>query len=112
MIVVLTAFTLFHLAAGMAGLGLAVRFRSPAERAHWRSKHALLVAEILCWVYPVLVFAAAHFAWDFYRRGDHLAAPIILAPFLWLVAMGIVFAVVDYLEDGILGNARSQTPES
>ena len=112
MIVVLTAFTLFHLFAGAGGLALAVRFLTPAERSHWRSKKALLVAEILCWVYPIIAFAAAHFAWAAFRAGDHIAAPIILAPFLWLIAMGVVFALVDYLEDGVFGNARGEKPDA
>jgi hypothetical protein len=111
MIVVLTAFSLFHLVAGTAGLGLAVRFLTPKERAHWTSKRALLVAEVLCWVYPVLAFAAAHFAWKAYDSGDFIAAPIILSPFVWLVAMGITFAIVDFAEDGVLGNARADRPK-
>ena len=45
------------------------------------------------------------------RRFQELAGidlPILLAPILWLVLMGVVFAIVDFAEDGILGNARSR----
>lgn len=112
MFIVLCAFTLFHLAAGAAGLGFAVRLLTPAEQAHWRSKRALLIAEILCWIYPLLALGAVFWAWTLYRAGDHLAAPIILAPFVWLIAMGLLFALVDFLEDGVLGNARGADRES
>ena len=30
----------------------------------------------------------------------------MFAPILWLVMMGLVFAIVDFAEDGVLGNAR------
>ena len=53
MTVILWAFTLFHLAVGLASLSLALRLLTPKERAHWRSHSALLVAEFLCWIYPV-----------------------------------------------------------
>jgi hypothetical protein len=32
--------------------------------------------------------------------------PIILAPIAWLMVLGLVFAIVDFAEDGIHGNAR------
>jgi hypothetical protein len=31
---------------------------------------------------------------------------MLIAPILWLVLMGLLFAIVDFAEDGILGNAR------
>jgi hypothetical protein len=31
---------------------------------------------------------------------------MLLAPILWLVLMGVMFAIVDFAEDGVLGNAR------
>ena len=40
------------------------------------------------------------------RRATRLALPLMLAPILWLLVMGLVFAIVDFAEDGILGNAR------
>lgn len=106
MSVILAAFSLFHLAVGVASLGLAVRLLSQEERAHWRSSAARLVAEVLCWVYPVLAFVCASLAWR--DAGAAYALPLMLAPILWLVAMGLVFAIVDFLEDGVLGNARSR----
>jgi hypothetical protein len=111
MVIILSAFTLFHLAVGVASLGMAVRLLTPEERAHWRSKPALLVAELLCWVYPVIAFVAASSAWRAGAGAPH-ALPFMLTPILWLVVMGLVFAIVDFVEDGVLGNARARTPES
>lgn len=108
MFALLAAFTLFHLAAGTASLGLAVRLLTPEERSHWRSKRALLVAEVLCWVYPVLAFACAALAWRIFGAGGHHAFPLLLAPIAWLVIMGVVFAIVDFAEDGVLGNTRER----
>lgn len=106
MIVILTAFTLFHLCVGAASLGLAVRLLTPEERGLWRSPAALLVAELLCWIYPVTAFASSKVAWTAYNDGVAHAFPMILTPIVWLVVMGLVFAIVDFTEDGVLGNAR------
>ena len=106
MIVILWAFTLFHLAVGLASLGLAVRLLTPDERAHWRSQVALLVAELLCWIYPVAAFVAVKSAWAAFGAGAHHALPMLLTPILWLMLMGLLFAIVDFAEDGVLGNAR------
>jgi len=108
MVVILWAFTLFHVAVGLASLGLALRLLTPYERAHWRSPAALLVAEFLCWIYPIAAFVAAKSAWAAYATGHHHAIPMLLAPILWLVLMGLLFAIVDFAEDGVLGNARQE----
>lgn len=110
MLVLLFVFTGFHLVVGTASVGLAMRLLTPDERAHWRSKRALTIAEIMCWVYPLLAFACASFAWRGYHDGQDTAFPLLLAPILWLLVMGLVFAIVDFAEDGILGNARSREP--
>ncbi len=106
MTVILWAFTLFHLVVGLACVGAAVRLLTPDERAHWRSQAALLVAEFLCWIYPVAAFVSAKSAWAANDAGHPLALPMMLAPIVWLIVMGVVFAVVDFLEDGVIGNAR------
>lgn len=108
MTVILWAFTLFHLVVGTASLGLAVRLLTPDERSLWRSQSALLIAELLCWVYPVAAFVGAKSAWSAYAADHHLAMPFLVAPILWLVVMGVVFAVADFMEDGVLGNARAR----
>jgi hypothetical protein len=106
MIVVLWAFTAFHFFTGLASLALALRLLTPRERAFWRSPAALLAAEFLCWGYPIAALAGAKSAWDAYATDHHLAVPMLIAPILWLVFMGLVFAIVDFAEDGVLGNAR------
>lgn len=106
MLVILWAFSLFHLAVGLGCLGLAVRLLTPDERAHWRSLVALLVAEFLCWIYPIAAYVAAKSAWAAYGAGHPFALVMMLTPILWLILMGIMFAIVDFVEDGVLGNAR------
>jgi hypothetical protein len=110
MTIILAAFTLFHLAAGMGCLAAGLRLVSADERAHWRSKPALLVAQLLCWVHPVLAFVAASWAWRAFDAGQAHALPLMLAPIGWLLVMGLVFAIVDFAEDGIIGNARTRDP--
>jgi len=107
-VVILSAFTLFHLAVGLASLGLAIRLLTPQERAHWRSQAALLVAEFLCWIYPIAAFVGAKSAWSANAAGHPLALAMMIAPILWLVIMGLMFAIVDFAEDGVLGNARNR----
>lgn len=106
MLVILWAFTLFHLFAGLASLGLAIRMLTPDERALWRSPLALLVAELLCWIYPIAAYVGVKSAWAAYEASHPFALTMAIAPLLWLVAMGIVYAIVDFAEDGVLGNAR------
>jgi hypothetical protein len=107
MIVILWAFTLFHLVVGLASLGMAMRLLGPIERSHWRSKVALLVAELLCWIYPVAAVVSVKSAWSAHDAGHPMALAMLLAPILWLILMGLVFAIVDFAEDGVLGNART-----
>ncbi len=109
MIVILWAFSLFHVAVGLASLALAVRLLTPGERAHWRSQVALLVAEFLCWIYPIAAIVGVKSAWAAYDAGHPFALAMLIAPILWLVFMGIMFAVVDFAEDGVIGNARKQS---
>jgi len=106
MLVILWAFTLFHVAVGLACLTAAVRLLTPQERQLWRSPLALLTAEMLCWIYPIAAFVAAKSAWAAYETGHHHAIPLLLSPILWLLLMGFVYAIVDWLDDGVLGNAR------
>lgn len=106
MTVILWAFTLFHVAVAMACLAAAIRLLTPSERNLWQSPVALLVAELLVWVYPVAALVATKSAWDAYEAAHPLALLMLLAPIGWLVLMGIAFAIVDFADDGIIGNAR------
>lgn len=107
MIVILIAFSLFHLAVGLASLALAVRLLTPAERGQWRSPINLLVAEFLVWIYPIFAYVAVRSAWLEHMADGLHAVPLILTPLLWLLFMGLLFAIVDFAEDGVLGNARN-----
>jgi len=106
MVVILWAFTLFHAVVGLASLSMAIRLLGAEERTLWRSRSALLVAEFLCWIYPIVAVVAVKSAWNAFAAGHHLAVPLLLSPILWLIFMGLLFAIVDFAEDGILGNAR------
>jgi len=108
MTIILAAFTLFHLAVGLGCLAAGLRLLSPVERAHWRSRPALLVAQLLCWIYPAAAILSASLAWAALRAGQAHALPLMLAPILWLLVMGLVFALVDFAEDGVIGNARTR----
>lgn len=107
MLVLLWAFSAFNVVAAAASLGTAVRLMTGPERARWRSKRLLTLAAILAWTFPAAAFAGVATAWSHFNAGQADAIPIILAPIAWLMAMGLVFAIVDFAEDGVLGNARS-----
>lgn len=106
MVVLVAAFTLFHLFTATASLALAVRLLTSEERARWNSKRGLALAQTICWIFPAVAFVSCHFAWEAIRGGALHALPLILAPLLWLIAMGAIYAVVDFAEDGVLGNTR------
>lgn len=106
MLVLMVAFTLFHFATSTASLALAVRLLTAEERVRWQSKRGLALAQVICWVYPLVAFVAGHLAWQVFRAAAPHALPLILAPILWLIVMGAIFAIVDFAEDGVLGNAR------
>ncbi len=106
MAIILTAFTLFHIAVALACIASAVRLLSANERAQWTSAAARFSAEFLVWIYPVAAFVSVKSAWRAFAAGDHAAMPLMLAPIGWLIVMGVVYAIVDYAEDGVIGNAR------
>lgn len=106
MIVILSAFSLFHLVVSVAAIAAAVRMLTPGERALWRAPAALLAAELLVWVYPVIAFVSVQSAWRAFDAGAHTAMPLILAPIGWLIVMGVAYAIADFADDGVIGNAR------
>jgi hypothetical protein len=104
--VLLIAFSLFNLFAGIGALGHAVRLLSREEQAAWRSKTLLFIAAVLSWTFPLAAAVCTLIAWQHYQAGVHDYVPIVLAPLAWLVLLGIVFVAVDFADDGIIGNAR------
>ena len=57
-------------------------------------------------VMPLAAVLGTMIAWMDVQAGRQAGALLAFIPIGWLVLMGIVFAVVDFAEDGILGNAR------
>jgi hypothetical protein len=108
MIVLLWALSLFNAVAGAASGGLALRLMRGEERALWRSKTLLRIADAFAWVFPIAAIAGTALAWVDYKAGRQEAALMALIPIGWLLLMGLVFAIVDYAEDGVLGNARER----
>jgi hypothetical protein len=74
----------------------------------WRSPIALLIAELLCWIYPIAAFVSVRSAWAAHDAAHPFAVPMILAPIAWLLVMGLIYAVADFADDGIIGNARGK----
>ena len=44
-------------------------------------------------------------------RSDAHWALFVLVPIAWLIAMGIVFAIVDFAEDGVFDFGRGPKPK-
>lgn len=108
MIVLLWALTLFNAAAGVGALLLAVRLLRGEERALWRSRTLLRIADAFAWVLPIAAVAGTALAWADVEAGRPAGAVLAFIPLGWMLVMGAVFAVVDFAEDGIIGNARSK----
>lgn len=106
MIVLLWAMTCFNVAIAFIGMGLAIHLMSPHERTHWRSQRLLRIADVIAWVVPFAAVAGTLLAWSEMNAGRAGGALYAFLSLAWLIVMGIVFAVVDFAEDGILGNAR------
>lgn len=110
MIVLLWAFTLFDAVVAVASIGQGLNLLRAEERAHWRSKTLLALAVMLAWTFPLAAVGGVALGWMHFEAGRLDSVPIVLAPIGWLLLMGVVFALVDFLEDGILGNGRAPTP--
>ena len=106
MIILLWALTLFNVVASFGAVTLALHLMRPDERKHWRSKTLLKIADAFAWLLPVAAIAGPVIAWIDVRDGHPAGALLAFIPIGWLLLMGIVFALIDYAEDGILGNAR------
>jgi hypothetical protein len=98
-LITLSAFNLF---AAVAACGAALRLHEPEERARWTSARLYFVALILAWGLPMCSALGTAAAWMLGRA----AAPLVLAPVAWLLFMGVVFAVVDVAEDGVMDFGR------
>lgn len=100
MLPLLVAFSLFNLFVAAACLGHGARMLKAEERAVWRSRPLLIIALLLSWTYPVAALVGVYFGWAHYNSGLMDAVPIVLAPLGWIILLGIIFAIVDFAEDG------------
>lgn len=108
MLALLIAFTLFNACVAAACLGQGARLLKREERAEWRSRALLVIAVFLSWTFPLVAGAGVYFAWTHYSQGQMDTVPIILAPIAWLILLGIIFAVVDFAEDGRFDFGRGE----
>lgn len=104
----LTIFTLFNLAAAGAAFRVVSSLAQLGADKQWASKRLFLIARVGCWGLLTIALWASAAAWAFNPDG----APLILAPIVWLLAMGAVFAVVDFAEDGVFDFGRGPKPKS
>jgi hypothetical protein len=116
MIVFLAAFTVFNAFLGLVAVRRAGKLTTAEGRAWWQSQRLYAIACFAAWSLPVICVLATVGAW--LLHGDsagHWAAPTILAPVGWLLAMGAFFAVVDVAEDGVMdfgrGPRKGSTPD-
>ncbi|NWG53604.1 MAG: hypothetical protein HXY28_07790 [Hydrogenophilaceae bacterium] len=106
MLTLLVAFSLFNLCAGAACVGLGVRLFRREARAAWASRRLLFVAALLCLTFPPAAAAGVFIAWSHYLSGALDAVAIVLAPIGWLVLLGVIFAIIDFAEDGVFDFGR------
>lgn len=98
----LSAFTAFNVVAGLVALIRGLRLWSPTARDAWRSTRLYYLAIWIACSLPIVALVCTLQAWRAWGAGEASAGPTMVAPLAWLVAMGIVFAVIDIAEDGQL----------
>lgn len=106
MLALLIAFTLFNACAGAVCVGLGVRLFRKDVRAAWASRRLLFVAALLSWTFPPAAATGVVLAWSHYLAGAMDAVAIVLAPIGWLVLLGVIFAIIDFGEDGVFDFGR------
>jgi hypothetical protein len=104
----LTVFTLFNLAAAGAAFRVVATLALPDAPKQWASRRLFVIARVGCGGLGMIALWATAAAWAF--GADF--APLILAPIVWLVALGGVFAIVDFAEDGVFDFGRGPRPKS
>ena len=110
--VFLIAFSVFNAFLAYAALRRAMKLMAPEGRDWWQSKRLYAIACFAAWSLPVACVVATGVAWVTQRQGvAHWAAPTILAPLGLLLLMGVIFAIVDVSEDGVLDFGRGPGPK-
>lgn len=106
-----TLLSLFNLALAAGASGSAVRLATAQGKAGFASRRLYWLAGLLCWTLPPVAVASTLGAWAAQRSDvPGLVAPLLLAPLAWLIAMGLLFAIVDLAEDGVLDFGRGPPP--
>jgi hypothetical protein len=112
MLVFLTIFSLFNLCVGGMSAGLAVRLGKPDVRARWASKRLYAIAGVMTGTLPLVAIVGTAVAWALVARGWEPGGLYVLAPIVFLIVMGVVFAIVDISEDGVLDFGRGPKRKS
>jgi len=98
----LTVFTLFNLCAAAAAFRTVGQLAERGAEKKWASMRLFLIARVGCWGLLIIASWASAAGWAFSPGW----APIVLGPIVWLLVMGVVFAVVDFAEDGVFDFGR------
>ncbi|MGE3303378.1 MAG: hypothetical protein AB7M12_09720 [Hyphomonadaceae bacterium] len=110
MAIFLSAFTLFNLFAGLAACAVGARLLTGEERARWASRRLYAIALALCWGVGFTALTGTAAAWLLVEHGWDQGAPLVLAPIAWLLLTGVIFAIVDFAEDGVFDFGRGAKP--
>ena len=105
----LIAFSVFNLLAAAGAAAAGVRLLAPEGREGWASRRLLAISQVMCWGLTLIGVAATLAAWAL-APGQPRYAPLILVPIAWIVAMGVIFAIVDFAEDGVFDFGRGPPP--
>jgi len=106
MTLLLAALSVFHLVVATGALALGVRMSTAEGKAAWRSPLLHRVALAIAWSYPLVALVCMPMAWRSASSADPHFAPVwAIAPLIWLILEGFAFALIDLMEDGVLGNA-------
>ncbi len=98
----LTVFTLFNLCAVAAAWNGIMNVDVMYGVKGWASKRLYTISIVACWGLLLTGLWASAAGWAFAPEG----APLVLLPVCWLMLCGIVFAVVDFIEDGVFDFGR------
>jgi hypothetical protein len=101
----LIGFSGFNLFLALMAAQKAARLLRPSGKERWASRRLYGFAVFVALSLPVVCLGAIGAGWAMNAQSHFAAYVAIASPTGWLLAMGGLFAVVDYLEDGVIGNA-------
>lgn len=106
----LIGFSAFNLILALMAAQKAARLLRPTGKARWASARLFGLAVFIAVSLPIVCLAAIGAGWSLSAQSHFAAHLAIAAPVAWLLAMGALFAAVDFLEDGVIGNALKPRP--